>query len=409
MEKSMTNDYYKVFQERCKNHGKSFKSLVQSQAALDFQRFLVSSPNAIDVTVNDEEEKIRVATILNKEKNDTDVRRFFLANKEDGLKIGDFIYWDDTVWILLKKEKNTIDAYDKFEGLECRHNIKWIDKFGVLQSTPCYLVAQTDEKVKANFRTWNNMITPQPNKYLEIITSRKNIELSQRFLIDETAWSVVETDYISVKGIIYLSLTEDKKDLYEDDIDNDIADIVDLNKFQLKLEETEIALGIDETYQLSGKTYLNGNLYSNDIIVEILEGEENISIDENLKITGIKEGNTKLRISMEENNEISQELNITIQESAPTNVVYDLKGDASIKWGRTKVYQFVRVVNGIFEPVKAEFSIEDKDKLIKSHEINETSITITANEDNRIGEFYINCTFGEETIRKEIKVTSLWM
>ena len=405
----MTNDYYKVFQERCKNHGKSFKSLVQSQAALDFQRFLVSSPNAIDVTVNDEEEKIRVATILNKEKNDTDVRRFFLANKEDGLKIGDFIYWDDTVWILLKKEKDTIDAYDKFEGLECRHNIKWIDKFGVLQSTPCYLVAQTDEKVKANFRTWNNMITPQPNKYLEIITSRKNIELSQRFLIDETAWSVVETDYISVKGIIYLSLTEDKKDLYEDDIDNDIADIFDLNKFQLKLEETEITLGIDETYQLSGKTYLNGNLYSSDIIVEILEGEENISIDENLKITGIKEGNTKLRISMEENNEISQELNVTIQESAPTNVVYDLKGDASIKWGRTKVYQFVRVVNGIFEPVKAEFSIEDKDKLIKSYEINETSITITANEDNRIGEFYINCTFGEETIRKEIKVTSLWM
>ena len=405
----MTNDYYKVFQERCKNHGKSFKSLVQSQAALDFQRFLVSSPNAIDVTVNDEEEKIRVATILNKEKNDTDVRRFFLANKEDGLKIGDFIYWDDTVWILLKKEKDTIDAYDKFEGLECRHNIKWIDKFGVLQSTPCYLVAQTDEKVKANFRTWNNMITPQPNKYLEIITSRKNIELSQRFLIDETAWLVVETDYISVKGIIYLSLTEDKKDLYEDDIDNDIADIVDLNKFQLKLEETEITLGINETYQLSGKTYLNGNLYSSDIIVEILEGEENISIDENLKITGIKEGNTKLRISMEENNEISQELNVTIQESAPANVVYDLKGDASIKWGRTKVYQFVRVVNGIFEPVKAEFSIEDKDKLIKNYEINETSITITANEDNRVGEFYINCTFGEETVRKEIKVTSLWM
>lgn len=405
----MTNDYYKVFQERCKNHGKSFKSLVQSQAALDFQRFLVSSPNAIDVTVNDEEEKIRVATILNKEKNDTDVRRFFLANKEDALKIGDFIYWDDTVWILLKKEKDTIDVYDKFEGLECRHNIKWIDKFGVLQSTPCYLVAQTDEKVKANFRTWNNMITPQPNKYLEIITSRKNIELSQRFLIDETAWSVVETDYISVKGIIYLSLTEDKKDLYEDDINNDIADIVDLNKFQLKLEETEITLGIDETYQLSGKTYLNGNLYSSDIIVEILEGEENISIDENLKITGVKEGNTKLRISMEENNEISQELNVTIQESAPANVVYDLKGDASIKWGRTKVYQFVRVVNGIFEPVKAEFSIEDKDKLIKNYEINETSITITANEDNRVGEFYINCTFGEETVRKEIKVTSLWM
>ena len=405
----MTNDYYKVFQDRCSNHGRSFKSLVQSQAAIDFKRFLTSSPDSIDVIVNNLGNPIRVATILSKEKNDTVVRRFFLADKEENLKIGDFLYWEDTIWILLKKEKDTINAYDKFEGLECRHSIKWIDKFGVLKEVPCYLVAQTDEKVKANFRTWNNMITPQPNKYLEIITSRQNIELAKRFLIDETAWSVVESDYISVKGVLYLSLTEDKRDLYQDDINENIADIVDLNKFQLVVENKEINLGIDEEYLLSGKIYLNGNLYSNNIIVEILEGAEFISIDDELKISGVSEGSAKVRISMEENNEISQEIVINIIENAPDTINYNLTGDEKIKWGRTKVYQAVKVINGVSEPVKATFSIEDKNKVVKNYEINDTSITITANTDNKVGDFDIKCNINGQELVKKVSVTSLWM
>lgn len=405
----MTNDYYKVFQDRCSNHGRSFKSLVQSQAAIDFKRFLTSSPDSIDVIVNNLGNPIRVATILSKEKNDTVVRRFFLADKEENLKIGDFLYWEDTIWILLKKEKDTINAYDKFEGLECRHNIKWIDKFGVLKEVPCYLVAQTDEKVKANFRTWNNMITPQPNKYLEIITSRQNIELAKRFLIDETAWSVVESDYISVKGVLYLSLTEDKRDLYQDDINENIADIVDLNKFQLVVENKEINLRIDEEYLLSGKIYLNGNLYSNNIIVEILEGAEFISIDDELKISGVSEGSAKVRISMEENNEISQEIVINIKENAPDTINYNLTGDEKIKWGRTKVYQAIKVINGVSEPVKATFSIEDKNKVVKNYEINDTSITITANTDNKVGDFDIKCNINGQELIKKVSVTSLWM
>lgn len=406
----MTNDYYNVFQERCSNHGRSFKKLVQSQAAIDFKRFLVSSPDAIEVLVNNDiSNPIRVATILNKEKNDTIVRRFFLADKEENLKIGDFLYWDDTVWILMKKDRDTINAYDKFEGLECRHNIKWIDKYGVIKEAPCYLVAQTDEKIKANFRTWNNMITPQPNKYLEIITSRQNIDLAQRFLIDETAWFVVESDYISVKGILYLSLTEDKRDLYQDDLEENIADIVDLNKFQLIVENEEINLGIDEEYLLSGKIYLNGNFYSNNIIVEILDGNEFIDIDNDLRISGVSEGSATIRISMEENNEISQEVKINVVQTAQATTNYKLTGDSKLKWGRTKVYQSVKVVNGVPEPISAIFTIEDKDKVIKNYEINSTSITITANTDNKVGDFYIKCDIDGQHIVKKVSVTSLWM
>lgn len=406
----MTSDYYLVFQERSGNHGKTFKQVVQKQAQRDFKYLLQSSPNAIGVNINSKDGDLtKVVTIVVKE-TETLAKRYFLCDKADQIKIGDFLYWGDSIWLMFKKERDTIEAYDKFEGIECRHFIQWIDKYGVLQETPCYLVAQTDEKVKSNFRTWNNMITPQPNKFMEIITSRNNIQLGQKFLIDETAWFVVESDYISVKNIIYLSLTEDKKDLYTDDLENNIANIVDLNKFKLQVKDTEIDLGIGEEYQITGAIYLNGNKYSDEFIVEIIEGENLISMNENFKLTALSEGSVKLRICMEENNEVFEEMTINIVETAPETITYQFVGDESIKWGRTKVLQSVKNVNGVAEPTVATFTVTDEQSLLASYEINNSSVTITANDDNKIGTILVSCTFEDGSqVNKIISVTSLWM
>lgn len=406
----MINDYYLVFQERSGNHGKTFKEVVQKQAQHDFKYFLQSSPNSIQVNINSKDgNSTRVATIFSKE-NETLAKRYFLCDKADQIKIGDFLYWNDSIWLMFKKERDTIEAYDKFEGIECRHRIQWIDNYGVLKETPCYLAAQTDEKIKSNFRTWNNMITPQPNKFLEIITSRNNIQLGQKFLIDETAWFVVESDYISIKNIIYLSLTEDKKDLYTDDLENNITDIIDLNKFELRIKDNNIDLGINEEYKITGEVYLNGNKYSDKILIEIIEGEDLISIDENFNLTALSEGSVKLRICMEENNEIYQEMIINIKETAPEIVTYQLIGDESIKWGRTKVIQSVKNINGVAEPSIANFTVIDDNELLSSYEINNSSVTITANNENKTGKFSIVCTFEDNSqVEKIITVTSLWM
>lgn len=406
----MTNDYYLVFQERSGNHGKTFKEVVQKQARHDFKYFLQSSPNAIKVTINSKEGKeTKVATILNKE-NETLVKRYFLCDVADQISIGDFLYWGDSIWLMFRKERDTIEAYDKFEGIECRHKIQWVNSYGVLQNTPCYLVAQKDDQIKSNFRTWNNMITPQPNKYLEIITCRNNIQLGQKFLIDETAWYVVESDYISIKNILYLSLTEDKKDIYVDDIADNIANIVDLNKFEMRIKDKEISLDIDKEYKIAGEVYLNGNKYSDKIIVEVIEGADLITINDNFTLTALSEGRVVLRICMEENNEIYQEMIINIVKNAPQNISYQLIGDESIKWGRTKVIQAVKVVDGVSAAITASFKVIDKEELLSSYEINSSSVTITADTKNKVGNFTIICTFEDgSTVEKTIRVTSLWM
>ena len=47
--------------------------------------------------------------------------------------------------------------------------MKWIDSEGHLNQSWGYFVSSLDSKIKANFRTWNSLITPQPNKYAEIL------------------------------------------------------------------------------------------------------------------------------------------------------------------------------------------------------------------------------------------------
>jgi hypothetical protein len=44
--------------------------------------------------------------------------------------------------------------------VRCNYNIKWVDENGTVQSSWIYLLGHKDSKVKDNFRTWNDLITP---------------------------------------------------------------------------------------------------------------------------------------------------------------------------------------------------------------------------------------------------------
>jgi hypothetical protein len=404
-------DYYEVFKKRALNKGKTFKERVTFNSQINFERFLISSPDAIDVSVNESKDTIRVASIYEKE-SDTLFKRFILSKLADNLKVGDFIYWEDSVWLLYKKEIDTIKAYDKFEAIDCRNTIKWIDEYGILQEVPCYLVAQTSNTIQPNFRTWNNMITPQPNKNLEIITSRKNIKLGEKFLIEDTAWHVVESDYISMKGILFLSLIEDKVDNYDDSIQDQVANFINLNNFTISIPEDNISLGIDDTYQIGARISNNGNYYSSDIQVNVIEGADCVQIDDKMNIIGLAEGVAVIRISFDEDSNLYKDLVVEVMANPQEQIVsYEFAGDDTIKWGRTKVYTCKKVVNGIEEPYSASFEIIDENNVLANYVIGDNVISVTANSSNKNGMFTLVCKPNDTDLefRKECKVVSLWM
>jgi hypothetical protein len=66
--------------------------------------------------------------------------------------------------------------------------LKWIDALGHLNQSWAYVVSSVDSKIKGNYRTWNSLITPQPNKYAEILMPRYQIDRSTNFIIEEESW-----------------------------------------------------------------------------------------------------------------------------------------------------------------------------------------------------------------------------
>ena len=75
-----------------------------------------------------------------------------------------------------------------------------------------------------------------------------------------------------------------------------------------------------------------------------------------------------------------------------------------------KAIQAVKVVDGVSVAIAASFKVVDKEELLSSYEINSSSVTITADTKNKVGNFTIICTFEDgSTVEKTIRVTSLWM
>jgi hypothetical protein len=402
----MEQDYYKVFIERNKKYGSGFAAAVQTNARMNFESFLQSSPNSIEVTVNDSVDLIRVGTILEKE-NETENIRYFLSRTSDHLQVGDFIHWQGTTWLLYMKTLDVITAYDKFEAVRCSHTLSWINSSGILKTVPVYLVAQTDEKIKSNFRTWNNMITPQPNKFMSVMTTRRDIELGQKFLVDGTAWYVVESDYISVPNILYLSLTEDKVDMYIDDIENNIANIIDLNKIVIKTD-TQVELATNQEFVINAHTELNDNLYDTKLLYTILNGSQYISLTDNV-VKGIIEGQAQIKVYVENNPDIYTIIDLSIRSDAGEKVSYYIKGDGSIKWGRTKTYGFYKSINGVEELIDTKFEIEDNEELLLDAEYGSANAILTANKNNNVGTVVLKTTYNDIVYSKEIKIVSLWM
>ena len=129
-----------------------------------------------------------------------------------------------------------------------------------------------------------------------------------------------------------------------------------------------------------------------------------------MKIKAIAEGSVEAKICMEDHPEVQQDLIINIKKDAQEPVVsYELRGDASIKWGRTKVYNCIKIVNGLEEIIDCIFSIEDNNNLLKEYNIQKNSLTITANSNNKVGSIKIIAKNDALYLEKEIKIVSLWM
>ena len=398
-------NYLDVYFSRINHLGETTAERIRNSGKRSFEKWLAESPHTLrNLSV---ERGIYFDGIILTSKDKEYEKIMFLEVALDiPIKVGDIMNWtldDGSVekWILIQEEKKVNGTFRSFWIVRCNYLMKWIDSEGHLQSSWAYFVSSLDSKIKGNFRTWNNLITPQPNKYAELLMPRYPIDRATNFIVEDESWTVVEYDYSSVPGVIYLSLTETKVNAIYDDTVNDIADLDKLAVYDISIPEITQKFKVNDIIDLTFTLMKNG-VPSNEEVEFISNDKKIVKIIDN-KLTAISKGNVDIIIQLKQHPTIQKIISIEIGDEENEFSAY-IEGNDNLRLDRKGIY----TLKGTGEiSDKVVFTINDTTfaRIIKT---TNDSCEIQANSKNKLGKVVLSATYQDVIYTKEISIIPLW-
>ena len=411
-------NYLDVYFSRVNYFGETTAERIKNSGIVAFEKWMAQSPfTVVDLSV---ERGYYFSGIIetSKDREEKKLMQLYVAN-DIPIKVGDIMTWrqdDGSIekWLLLQEIHKVHPTYQTFQIIKCNFELKWIDFNGYLRKSWAYAVSSVDSKVKSNFRMWHSLISPQPNKFAEVIMPRpifadKSEDMNRlmrgiTFIIENEGWQIIECDWTSVEGIAYMSLTESKVNYEYDDRDIDVAET---DRYKFPELPTLYRVGDTIIPQFEADTL-------NQWEIELKKPEDCDFINDEFK--AIAPGQCIITMALKNRPAVTKQVEIIINE-ANEEVLY-LKGIDQVRLDRYATYE---LVNNEDIPVigQVEFNIENKtDEKIPlatlapayDKENNELlyANVLHANAKNKIGEVILTAMYDGNTYTKTIKIIPLW-
>lgn len=398
-------NYLDIYWKRINHLGETTAERIRNGGIRSFEKWMNESPHTMRNLSVERGLYFSGIILTNKDKEHEKIMFLNVAN-DIPLLIGDIMNWpldngEIEKWILIQEEKKVNGTYRTFWIVRCNYLMRWIDAQGHIQQSWSYFVSSLDSKIKGNFRTWNNLITPQPNKYAEVLMPRVQIERSTNFIVEEESWLIIEYDHTSVPGIIYLSLTENKINLIYDDVANNLADTDKLADYNLLLPDENQTFNINQPIVPIFTLQKNGVVYNGAYGLDTTDKSKARFI--NGVLTAVGEGTVDIIIYLIEHPEITKTITVEITNSELEFSAY-IKGNDFIRLDREESYSLVGTqnING-----KVIFTLDAND-LAKLKIDNDNQCTILANSRNKLGTINLTAQYNNIIYTKEISIIPLW-
>ena len=261
--------------------------------------------------------------------------------------------------------------------------------------------------------------------YAEI---EKTINRGTNFIIEDEGWKMVEADFTSVEGIMYMSLTENKVNLQYDDLNVDVADI---DKLIFPTIQSVYTKGEEIVPEFNEQTLNEWQIVL--VAPEVKEGEEPIVVPlDNGHLRAENTGRVIIKMRLKNydvddpRKAVTKEFEVTIIDSNVERQLY-IKGPDSIRLDRYATYQ---LVDENIKPTEEEpekniikesivFELENITEqnialgtLEKVYNQDKTenlyTASIHANNKNKLGEIRLSAEYNNQTYTKIIKIVPLW-
>lgn len=390
-------NYIDVYKSRVSHLGTTYQEHAYKSGILEFRRYLKYNQHTEhNLTINNSNEQFSGVILTDKEDENRVSQILLVKVVEDGgpeLKQGDLIWWgeDKQPWLLYRSTTSSYQPHQKFYMVRCNYEVNWLDKDGMLNSSWVYLLGSKDSKIKDNFRTWHSVITPQPNKYINIMMPHQLMDLGTEIMVLDEVWTLVDYDQNSVPGIIYMSFTETNFNEQRDSLEDKLANADMLATWTIDMLEQR-TVAANSMFELNYAILKDGVVQA--VKPEIIV-EGNLTLLENNWIQVGPSGAGSITIKYRNIEKVQR---VAVGGTPAANVVFI--GDDKIRVASTNIYTLENATD-------VEFVIEDPKNLVKLQSANNIC-TIVANENNKLGTFILRAFYNGNIYSKTIQVVSLW-
>ena len=391
-------NYIDVYKSRISHLGTTYHEHAYKSGILEFRRYLKYNQHTEHNLSIDGSDSYFSGVILTDKEDENRVSQILLTKVvEDGgpkLKQGDLIWWgeDKQPWLLYRSTTSSYQPHQKFYMVRCNYKVNWLDEDDMLRSSWIYLLGSKDSKIKDNFRTWHSVITPQPNKYINIMMPHQLMALGTEIMVLDEVWYLVDYDQNSVPGVIYMSFTETNLNEQRDSLEQKLANADNLATWTIQMLKNQVV-------EANSIVDLNYSILKNGVVQDV---KPEISVEGNLTLlndTQVQVGPTGSGTVIINYKGIIQKQVITVGKTPAAKMMFI--GDDKIRVASTNTY--------VLENAKADvnFIIDDPKSLVKA-KINDNTCIIVANEKNKLGTFTITAQSDGKEFSKVIQVVSLW-
>lgn len=390
-------NYIDVYKSRISHLGTTYQEHAYKSGILEFRRYLKYNQHTEhNLTINNSNEQFSGVILTDKEDENRVSQILLVKVIEDGgpeIKQGDLIWWgeDKQPWLLYRSTTSSYQPHQKFYMVRCNYEVNWLDKDGMLNSSWIYLLGSKDSKIKDNFRTWHSVITPQPNKYINIMMPHQLMDLGTEIMVLDEVWTLVDYDQNSVPGVIYMSFTETNFNEQRDSLEDKLANADQLANWTIDMLDSRI-VEANSIFDLNYAILKNGVAQSVQPEI-IIEGS--LTLLENNQIQAGAAGAGSITIKYRG---VEKTQRVAVGGTPAANVVFI--GDDKIRVASTNVYTLENAKNVIF-------TINDPKSLV-SLESSDNSCKIIANDKNKLGAFTLTADYDGGSLSKTINVVSLW-
>ena len=392
-----------VYKKRAEWWGSDPNSFYKNVGIKYFEDYLRSSPLAEKITLNGE---VISSAIHSNSENESKSTKIFLISLDKSVSIGDLIEWQKDNWIVIQKEQLPLESYIKVVGLKCNYELKWVDAYGVLNSTHAYVLGSMDSAIREVFKKAQKIAVSEDNKLIEAVAPMVPILTGQRFLLQGEAWRVTERDLISVNGILYISLTKEKVDRFDDDVENSVANADKIGTSFIDIGFDSLNLEINKTFVISPILVKSGRIIRD---AEFTIASKSGNKIEGNRITATKIGTDLVIVKLKEQEGLSVSFTLVVEEEQITDPVkIQISGDSNIKWGRTRTYTAIAISEHQPTEAFASFEIISGNNLAKIIKYTPQTCTIAANDENLSGKIVLEARTSLGITTKEIEVVSIW-